>query len=108
MGRVLWRRFEAWSLSLPLLCIAHFPNWLFAPPLSFARFLPWPVVVFWLTPLALLSYLLPLSCLGAWLLRRSLPERQVQRLILVATLAVVPLFTALVHFHIENPVCSRE
>jgi hypothetical protein len=103
-----WRRFASWNLALPLLVLAHFPNWLFAPRLSFAPSLSWRVVAFWMTPLTVLAYLVPLSCLAAWLLRRTLPERFVQRLILVAVVIVLPLHAALIHFHVANPICSRE
>jgi hypothetical protein len=103
-----WRRFESWSLALPLLCLAHFPNWLFAPRLTLARYVSWPVAAFWMTPLALLAYLIPLSCLAAWLLRRSLPERFVRRLIVTAAVLAVPLHAALLHFYVANPLCSRE
>lgn len=104
----LWRRFESWRLALPLLFLAHFPNWLFAPRLGLARHLSWPVVALWMTPLALLAHLIPLSCLAAWLLRRSLPERLVRRLIVTAALLALPLHAALVHFYIANPLCSRD
>jgi hypothetical protein len=103
-----WRRFASWSLALPLLFLAQFPNWLFAPRLSFAPYLSWKVVVFWMTPLALLAYLVPLSCLAAWLLRRTLPERFLRQLILGAAMAVLPLHAALVHFHVANPTCAGE
>ena len=79
-----------------------------APRLSFAPHLSWKVVAFWMTPLTVLAYLVPLSCLAAWLLRRTLPERFVQRLILVAVVIVLPLHAALIHFHVANPICARE
>jgi hypothetical protein len=103
-----WRRFASWNLALPLLVLAHFPNWLFAPRLSMARYLTWKVVALWMTPLTVLAYLVPVSCLAAWLLRRALPERIVHRLILVAAVIVLPLHAALIHFHVANPICARE
>lgn len=104
----IWRRFASSKLALPLLCLAHFPNWLFAPRASMAAYLPWTVVAFWMTPLTLLAYLMPLSCLAAWLAWRALPERLVRRLILAAAVSALPLHAALVHFHVANPICARE
>jgi hypothetical protein len=103
-----WRRFASWHLAPPLLVLAHFPNWLFAPRLSMARYLSWKVVALWMAPLTVLAYLVPLSCLAAWLLRPGLPERFVRRLILVAAVIVLPLHAALIHFHVANPICVRE
>jgi hypothetical protein len=104
----LWRRFESWRFALPLLFVAHFPNFLFAPHWYFYKYLSWPAVVFWMTPLALLAYSIPFSCLGAGILRRFLSARLVERLIRIAAISVVPLHAALIHFYVANPMCSRE
>src|SRR5262245_43962174 len=104
----LWRRFESWSFALPLLFVAYTPNWLLAPRLYLTPHFSWVVVAFWMMPLTLLAHSIPLACLGTWLLRRSLPEHFVRRLILVTVVLALPLQAAIVHFYIANPLCSRD
>jgi hypothetical protein len=96
----LWSRFESSPCTLPLLLLTYAPTLLLIPTvgLELAEHLLFRnTILFLLAWGTLLSYAVPASCAGTWLVRLLVPERisaRVRRVVIVsAVLAWLP------HYH---------
>jgi hypothetical protein len=90
----LWSRFESSPCTLPLLLLTYAPTLFLMPVVGLAlakHLLFRNTLLFLLAWGTVLSYAVPASCAGAWLVRLLFPERvsgRVKRLVIVSAVLV--------------------